>query len=537
MVLILIFSVGTDGLFDESVLFGEQFNKDVSLMISLRKFNSKGINPTNYGDYDNYNNEFSQPTDNYNIYSVINFNDFAIGYYRIDAKEPNGYGTTPDQGDGWFIFDDSYVWHQVINKAFFEHIYELDNADITSTFEFSDYEVKNESSFKYVWGSQYKYAKTTSVKWEEKLNMNISDRFGFSLGIAIEYVNSFPKTSNLNEKFNTDVLVDDMSAWYIDGKIFGLDELEGAPAFGAREFWKYGIYSELTYQIAEDMQVNLGARLDKSSNYEPSKLYNLISPRFGYIWKPGNTIAKILYGEAYIQPSEYDKWENFVAGDFLAHIPNPNLESENLRSFIGILGQKIGSNIYTEASFFHNSLKDIIRPVAYTEQNAFVDSIMSPSANIETNANTGRQKTMGVDLKLHYQKNGLSAYINYSYLFAEEHNGDPISKVSPNKLKAGLTYTFRHKYSISTRFRWYDKANGLTDSGVQEGFIDSRYVFDLSIRANEFLGALSAYLNVLNVLDKEYYAPNAFGEGPSGWIMDKAPQPGRSIEFGLSYSF
>ncbi len=532
-------SAGSFGLFDESVLFGKQLTEDFSLMISARKFNSKGFDPTDYSDYDGYTgDDFSQPTDNYNIYATLNFRNFNIGLYRMDANEPNGYGTTPDKGDSWYIFNDSYVWHQVINKAFFDHVFKTNKLNLTSSLEYSDYEVKNESNFNYVFGPQYKYAKTNSIKWEEKLNIDISDNLDFAIGISVENVNSFPKTANLNSKFNTDILVDDMSAWYVNGRVFGLDELEGAPAFGVRNFWKYGVYSELTYKFNENMQVNVGARYDKSSNYDPSDVYNLINPRLGFIWNPGNTVAKILYGEAYIQPSEYDKWENFVAGDFLAHIPNPSLESENLRSFMGIFGQKIGKNFYAELSLFHNSLTDIIRPQPYTEVNAFVDNLMSPDAYIETNSNTGKQTTMGADLKLQFQITSLSAYLNYSYLLAEEENGDPISKITPNKIRAGLTYIFKEKYSISPRVRWFDKANALNASGiVEEGLIDSRFVFDFSVRANEFIGGLSCYLNVLNALNTEYYVPNAFGEGPSGWLMAKAPQPGASFEFGLSYRF
>lgn len=116
-------SVGSNASFDESVLFGKKFDNDLELFISARKYNSRGIDPTGFPDYQNYNHEFSQPTNDYNIFSTIKTGDFTLGLYRMDANEPNGYGTRPDQGDDWYVFNDSYVWHQVINKAFFDHLF------------------------------------------------------------------------------------------------------------------------------------------------------------------------------------------------------------------------------------------------------------------------------------------------------------------------------------------------------------------------------------------------------------------------------
>ena len=528
------FGVGTQNTFDESVLIGKQINDDISVMGSFRKYNTAGFNPSNYDEYKNANvsaSDIDMPTDNYNIYGKVLIKDFLIGFYRMDATEPNGYSTNP----AWYSLDKYYVWHQVIDKVFFEHNYKLDKFNLTSTLEYSDYEVKNESTFHYTWGHQYKYAKSNAIKWEEKIDMTLPMDINFSSGFAYEQINSFPKTANLNTKFNTDVLVDDMSLWYVDGKIFGLPEMESAPAIGLRPFSKFGVYGELTKKLSETVQINGGVRYDQSSNYEPKNIYNLISPRFGLIWNPEKTTVKLLYGEAYIQPSEYDKWENFVVGNTLAHIPNPNLESENLRNVTSVLKHEFSSNFVAEASIYYNQLKDIIRPQVYTDNNVFIDSLMADDAFIETNSNVGEQTTMGMEVRLQYVTKKLKAYLYYSFLQAKEKNGDPISKISPHKLQLGATYKFMNKYSFTPRIRFIGKANGLGNSGVEEGYFDSRTVFDLSLTGTNVYDKLSFELNVINLLDTEYYAPVPFGEGPGGWLMYKAPQPERSMQVMLHY--
>lgn len=534
--------------FNESIVLGKKVNDSFSIILDARRYDSGGVDVTNFSEYktDGYkaiNDDFIQPTHNYNIYTKVKLNDFTLGYYRMDANEPNGYSTNPD----WYIFDKNYVWHQKINKIFGDHEYSAysDKLHLTSSFEYSDYEVGNESCFNYPdssGGVAYKYAKTSSFKMEEKLSLQLPSGFDLSAGLSFEMIEAFPKTSNLSKKFNEDILFDNMSPGYEDG-VMGIEELNGAAGIGVRPFNKFGVYSELTKKIGEDLQINAGVRYDYASNYSPDNTNDLINPRIGVIWAPKNTTVKLLYGEAYIQPSEYDKWENFVAGDFLAHIPNLNLEAETLKSINLIFSQKILNYANVEASLFYNWANSIIRPAQMASEDAanndFIMSKMSDTAYIETNVNTGSQETRGGELKVQFFIENLQGYLYYSYLDATDIDDEtdkeyPISKTSNHKVHFGLTYTLLKNYSASFRGRWIDKANAVVGNVVKEDVIDSYFTADLSLRA-DFNFGLAVYLNATNIFDEKYYAPSPFGEG--GWIMPKAPQPGRTIFAGLSYKF
>ncbi len=226
---------------------------------------------------------------------------------------------------------------------------------------------------------------------------------------------------------------------------------------------------------------------------------------------------------------------NFVAGDFLAHLPNLNLEAETLKSINLILSRKILNYANIELSLFYNWANSIIRVVQFTGQNDFVnETITSPNGYVETNGNTGNQITRGGEFKTQFFIENLQGYIYYSYLdaFEDDKNTTPISKISNHKVHFGLTYTLLKNYSFSFRGRWIDKANAIVENIVKEDVIDSYFTTDLSLRVDNIYG-FSIYLNTTNLLNTQYYAPSPFGE--SSWIMPKSPQPGRTVYFGISY--
>jgi|GEM_PF-989295 len=517
-------SYGVNNTLDASVLYGKQIDDDISLFIGGRGYISDGLNLNSFDEYANL--EYEQPIKDYNIYGKLFLNNAVLGFYRMDANEPNGPSTNPE----WFTFDETYVWHQVINKIFLDHKLNREWFELNSSLEYSDYEVRNESCFKYTWGYQYKYAKTTAVKLTEQANFDLNPTTKLAIGLSLESIDAFPKTSNLDAKFNPDLLVDDMSNWYVDGKVFGLESLKGAPAFGVHPFTKFGIYGELTKKLLENFQVNLGVRYDRPSNYRPENIYDMISPRLGLIWNPSNTNIKLIYGEGYIQPSEYYKWENFVAGQNVAHIPNPELASENIQSIILTAKRKFADNFLGTISCYRYNLRNVIRPVVYTLSNSFVDSI----AYVETNDNQGKQITQGFEIKLEYRYKNADAYLNYSFLDAREEDETPIPKIAPNKIHCGIHYHFSEKLVLSPRLKWSDGITTIT-GGARD--IKNYTIFDLSLQAREISPGLSIYLTVKNLFNQKYYAAAPFGEETAGWIIHQAPQPVRTAECGFMFRF
>jgi outer membrane receptor protein involved in Fe transport len=112
-------------------------------------------------------------------------------------------------------------------------------------------------------------------------------------------------------------------------------------------------------------------------------------------------------------------------------------------------------------------------------------------------------------------------------------DGSPISKVSDHKINAGLSLTLK-KLTLTPRIRWVSDIRKIPSPGFDTSeSMDGHFVFDLSLRASNLFRNVDLYLTGVNLFNAAYFAAAPYGEGPSGWVMDKAPQPGLSIVAGL----
>lgn len=511
-------SYGKNNQVDLGALLAKKFNDDLSVSLSVRYFASDGINILNdfsakeifrdASTFAKYNNKWEQPVADYNINAKVKFKLFTIGFYRMDAKEPTGPSTDVTQNGISFIYDDSYFWHQKINKIYLEHQYDSENLSISSTASYSDYNVDKLSGFKYNFGPQYKYAKSTSFKLDELMNYTINDNTKLVAGFMFEQVSAFPKTNNLASPFNSNELYDYVD--YPNVASIDLRYRNKRVYFGVFDYQNYAVFSELTHKISENIQVNAGVRFDYNSVYE-----EVLNPRAGLVWSPDNvTNVKLLYGQAYIQPSKYNAYEHWSAGTF-GFYPNPELKPEKLQSFALNISRNISKNINITLNTFYNKIENLI----------------VPDGNFpwQKNINLGRPETKGFEAKFEYIASNLNAFLFYSYLDAKQDNGEKINKVAQNKLNAGITYYYNN-YSLSTRLRWSSDIVRYDLSTIK-----GHAVVDATLRGDNVFGDLGFFLITSNLFNQKYFTASPFEE--SGWLMDKAPQPSINIEFGITYKF
>ncbi len=511
-------SYGKNSQLDAAATIGKKFNDDLSASISFRYFKSDGVNVLNdfsaaeiFRDpkiYNKYNTKWEQPVKDYNISAKAKFKSFTFGFYRMDAKEPAGPSTDVTQNGISFIYDDSYFWHQVINKIYLDHQYDGENFSITSTASYSDYFVDKMSGFMYNFGPQYKYAKATSFKLDELFNYSMSDNTQLVAGLMFEQISAFPKTNNLSSPFNTEELYDYVD--YPNDPTIDLKYRNKKVFFGVFDYQNYALFGEVTHKFLENLQFNFGVRYDYNSVYK-----DVVNPRAGLVWSPDNlTNVKLLFGQAYIQPSKYNAFEHWSAGSF-GFYPNPDLKPEKLQSFALNISRSVFKNFNVSLNTFYNKIENLIVP----------DGKFPWQKNI----NLGKPETKGFELKLEYMVSNFNAFVFYSYLDAKQDNGTKINKVAQNKINAGLTYYY-NQYSVSARIR-----NSSDILRYDQSTIKGHTVVDVTLRGENVFENLGFYVITTNLFNAKYFTASPFEE--SGWLMDKAPQPGMNLEFGLSYKF
>ncbi len=511
-------SYGKNNSVDVATLLGRKINDDLSVSLSLRYLKSDGINVLNdfsaadiFRDASLYhanNTSWKQPVADYNVNAKLRFKGFTLGVYRMDAKEPNGPSTDVTQNGISFLYNDTYFWHQIINKIYLEHSYDAENFSISSTASYSDYIVDKESGFMYSFGPQYKYAKSTSFKLDELFNYTVNEKTKFVAGLMYEQVSAFPKTNNLAAPFNAQELYDYVD--YPNDPTIDPRYRNQRVYFGVFDYQNYASFAELTYKILDNLQINGGARYDYNSVYK-----GVVNPRAGLVWSPDDaTNVKLLFGQAYIQPSKYNAYEHWSAGAF-GFYPNPELKPEKLQSFALNISRNISSNFNISLNSFYNKMENLI----------------VPDGNFpwQKNINLGKPETKGFELKFEYILANFNAFVFYSYLDAKQENGDKINKVAQNKVNAGVAYHY-NQYSISTRVRYSSDITRIDLTKVK-----GHAVVDATLRGDNVVGNFGFFIITSNLFNQKYYTASPFEEG--GWLMDKAPQPGINGEVGITYKF
>ncbi len=522
------FAYGTNNTLDFSGVVADQPTEDISYSINFRSYTSDGedvldnfskdkiVDITGYSDVADFdaNNPqgWEQPVKDYYFGSKLNVGNVTVGFTREDAEEPGGPSTG---GFNEFIYDDHYVWHQVMNKLYVEHKASGKSYSLETSLDYSDYKVTPESGFMYSWGDQYKYAKTTSAKFESVLELDISEKTDFTGGIMVQQVNAFPKTNNLNSKFDRETLYDRVT--YPDSPSIDQPYRDSTETFGTFDYRNMGIFADVSHSITDEFEFNLGYRYDYNTDYLGTH-----NPRSSLIWNPSDkTNVKLLYGQAYIQPSKYIAYEHWSAGTFGAY-PNPDLDPEELTSYGLNASHYLTDNFKVGINTYLNKIESLHRTAG------------SPWYK---NVASGEPESKGFELTFDYSQESFQSYLYYSYLDAEQDNGSVMNKVAENKINAGVTYDW-DKVSFSPRIRWSGEKPRLNAAGdIADEEIDGHTVVDLDIRANELQPNLDVYLSVTNLLDEDYYAASPFGGIADGWVMKKAPQPGRNAEVGLTYKF
>ncbi|MFN8672012.1 MAG: TonB-dependent receptor [Candidatus Sericytochromatia bacterium] len=545
-----------------SITIGKKF-EDLDLMLSGRFLNSDGQKFAEYYKelapilkYKNYGFNYQQPINNFDFYGKLKYKGFSLMFNLNNATEPNGESEIANN----YMYVKENVWGQKINRIIAEYYASLfDNKlDSVSTISNYIYEVTPDTNFNLAYErdkeeiptkakAEYKYAYSSTLKVEEQLNYYPFDFLTLTGGGSFENLLSFAKTQNLkNGKFDTTNLVDDMSA-FIDpknGKAFGTID---SKAFGLRPYQNYAGFLQAEIKPFTPLRLTVGGRYDYNTIYAGT-----FNPRLGVVFKAlDNLSLKLNYGTAYIQPSNYYRWENW-ANPFAMHIPNLDLKPEKVGSINFNANYQISNNINLDFDLFRNDVVDIIRPVPIDQNSVFNPFLIveKDKSYAETNKNSGKQYTQGAEVKLNYAFGHTklfdmidfktSGFLNYSYLMGEDlainanEKNTEIAKISNHKVGFGLDLGI-WKLNLAPRVRWVSPISTLPFNSEFKGNKFEGYLLvNLNSRL-DILDNLSAYFTVENLLDSSYYSAAPFGE--SVWILPRAPQAKRTFLFGLDYKF
>ncbi len=538
------------------IIFGKKVSDDVDVIINARFYNGKDADLTkDYSEYKNavdaYNGSLGQyskdfPIKNWNLFAKIKYGKFTIGADWQHEYETSAPTEIPYQ----YAYIENNVWGQDLR-----HVYLTYATDVTKEYQMEatisagDYEINPATNFFLVTNTNlstgspaYKYGYSSYYKFNLLNTYKVNEYVSLMGGLSFEKVNSFPKTKNLtNGPYHLDGGLQDDLSFFVDpnGYTYGLLNIRES-IFGERNYNNFGMFLQGEWLPVENLSITVGGRYDYNTIYEGT-----INPRIGLVYKPlEKTSVKILYGSAYIAPSNYYRWENW-ANPYALHIPNLDIKPEKLQNFSVSITQYIGTNTSVRVEGFYNKLTDVIVPIPAAKQNGnypyynplaisgdpYKSYLEDPSGYfVEVNANQGSITTKGLELQVNYKYQNLLLDFSYAYCKGDD-GGYELPKVSPHKVIMNVSYIY-DDLSLALTGRYYsDVRTSITNNEFKGGTFEGAFLLYLNANYN-ITKEVSLNLSVDNLLNTKHYGAAPYGEGV--WITSRAPQALRTVYFGIS---
>lgn len=381
----------------------------------------------------------------------------------------------------------------------------FDEIDSTTTLSYESTELLNNSYFKNLYTSYeegYKYSKSQKYSIEETLNKTYKNH-NITFGSSIEWFESIPMTYDLPTP--------SLSNTYIKGSN---NEIK-APIYN--EKWNnIAFYLQDQIILSDNFQLSIASRYDKSSSYESS-----FNPRVALIHLQDALTQKLIYSQAFLAPSNYNKYKIYgtpLEANTLAdgnkyqtdtfRVANPDLKPEKSKSYEYAFDYLLSKNDLVSFSIYYTNIDSLILiEEKMPEQKDFIPNTTILDPRGSKNAATSEIYGGDISYNAHSYFSGydLNYWLNYSYIDGKinyEYDYD-LPFLAQNIFKAGTT--FKHKeFTLTPSIRWVSPVTASYYKDDELARVDSYFISNLygsySIDKKQKVS-----LKIDNLFDEHYY--------------------------------
>ncbi|MDI6791445.1 MAG: TonB-dependent receptor [bacterium] len=519
-------------------------NEDMSYSIFARLFRTSGQDlSSEYNSlsfiktgYPNWpvRAEYEDPVKDYNIGLNLDIRNLSLSFDRSSYHEQLSKGLIPEH----YVYNEEAYWAHTINKLSMKHRYSRNEFNLNSKFSLSQFEIDPEMNWYYLLEDGttlqvHQYGKTNGIKVEEQGDYTFANRLNLMIGAIFEDITGLPIGDVIGEPFDRDSMLQ-LNNFYNDDY-----------PQAALSSQNYGIFVQAMYPYKDKLYFTLGTRHDYNTIYK-----GVTNPRLSLVYqRTPSQIFKLLYGQAYIAPSYFHRYEVWFTYDY-GHVQNLDLKPEKLKTAEIVWSQDWSKNMKTNISAYYNIVDDLIVR-RLKGQITLPDHWGDTTPWVEWNDNFGELESYGIDSQFDYWLGGnLKMYLAYSFMdghttHPEESYKDKefdLFKTSKHKVMAGATIKSFKNLSLTPRIRWvsdiatrpenvkYGENNPHTGKYAR---MPGYSVVDLNM---VYVGKnMDIHLLVNNLLNKKYYTAGVSSENTV--YLPEVPQDLRRILLGLTYHF
>ncbi|WP_373000043.1 TonB-dependent receptor plug domain-containing protein [Sulfurimonas sp.] len=273
-----------------------------------------------------------------------------------------------------------------------------------------------------------------------------------------------------------------------------IDEVE-------REF--IAVYSELLYDLNNDLRLNVGFRYDHYSDFGGT-----FNPRVGASWSVNkNNVIKLMYGEAFRAPTFaelYNKNNPSING-------NPNLKPETVKTHELSFHNSSIQSLKASLTLFYTKIEDII----------VLDSTLYK--------NKGEVVTKGLEFEAKYNlKRGSYIIASYTYQHPDNYlTGNKLENISNHEAYLGLNYRINRYLNLYTDAKYIGEQTR-SSSDTRDEVSDSIMSNVTLLAKNIMTDDLALKFSIYNIFDEKSYDSSTPFDYPLG---------GRTYMTELNYKF
>lgn len=268
-----------------------------------------------------------------------------------------------------------------------------------------------------------------------------------------------------------------------------------------RNFW--AAYSELLYDIKDNLRLSAGLRYDHYSDFG-----GVTNPRLGAAWEvnPHNTV-KLMYGEAFRAPTFAELYNK----NNPALVGNRNLHPERVKTVELNVRNSSLENLAVSLTLFKSTINDIIT----TANNTYI--------------NQGKTTTQGIEAELKQNlRRGSYIAANYTYQNPKyKTNSQSLENISKHEGYLALNYRINSSFNLYTDAKYIGSQT--RNAADPRSAVGESITCNATLLAKNFIQKdLQMKLSVYNLFDQKSYDAH--------YPYDY-PLAGRSYMGELSYKF
>lgn len=290
-----------------------------------------------------------------------------------------------------------------------------------------------------------------------------------------------------------------------------------------------GLFSQLDYEVSDDVAMSLSARTDWHSEYGTQ-----VSPRISLLYSPESWTIRGAYGQGFFAPSPFI--EDIDEAGLSRLAPLENLDEERA-STASIDISYVFDSIETSLTLFSSAIDNV------TELEV-IDGINKASAKQVRIVNaTGESKINGAELLLRYRWQDIKFTGSYLYTDATKDSDTTLNRVplalTPQH-SAGLVVMWEEHGSHLLGFEaYYTGTQQLENNPYRER---SKPYWHLGLLGQITIGQVSYFVNAENLLNVRQTKEDSLvlpEQAPSGrWTTDIwSRNDGFTVNAGLRFQF